>query len=235
MFLSLKLLKLDEIEGVKVLAWKSDISACQEPLKWSRRLIWVHFRSSLTHLGASRGLWSQNICIYLHIFCIYIYERGPFWDIFWPSLTPPIDPVNFFGSKMAWTCVLHIVLYVLCWTRVSGGYFRLSEIRFRGIFTLSGNWFYEYIKAQKTYFFQFSPTKLASFLYMKSFLCPPSPCKILQMAVFGGRERSRGGRGGAHHRRWWWWWLITAIYLDWFSKKWVLGFLPDVHAISKGK
>ena len=39
----------------------------------------------------------------------------------------------FFWSKMACTGVPHIVLHVSCWTRTSGGYFRPSEVRFRGI------------------------------------------------------------------------------------------------------
>ena len=36
--------------------------------------------------------------------------------------------------KMICTGVPHIVLHVLCSTRTSGGYFRPSEVRFRGIF-----------------------------------------------------------------------------------------------------
>ena len=44
-------------------------------------IIWGPFPESLTHFGASRGLQS--------------HKRGPFWAIFWPSLTPPANPVNF--------------------------------------------------------------------------------------------------------------------------------------------
>ena len=86
------------------------------------------FSGSLTHLGASRGLQSQ--------------KRGPFWIVFWPSLTPPANPVKFFWSKMACTGVPHIVLHVSCRTRTSGGYFWPSEVRFRGILALSSDWFY---------------------------------------------------------------------------------------------
>ena len=61
--------------------------------------------------------------------------------LFWPSLTPPANPVKFFWSKMACTGVPHIVLHVSCRTRTSGGYFWPSEVRFRGILALSSNWF----------------------------------------------------------------------------------------------
>ena len=54
--------------------------------KWSPQLPLIDFSpfpGSLTHFGASRGLQS--------------HKRGPFWAIFWPSLTPPANLVNFFG------------------------------------------------------------------------------------------------------------------------------------------
>ena len=51
-------------------------------LKSSSRTIWGPYLGSLTHLGPSRKLQSQS-----QKFCIY--KRGPFWAIFWPSLTPP--------------------------------------------------------------------------------------------------------------------------------------------------
>ena len=106
-------------------------------------IIWGPFQGSLTHLGASRGLQSQ--------------KRGPFWAVFWPILTfpdpPPANPVNFFWSKMACTCVPHIVLHVSCRTRTSGGYFRPSEVRFRAKIHLSSHWFYN-VKTQKTQFLQ---------------------------------------------------------------------------------
>ena len=60
-------------------------------------------------------------------------HSGQYFDLFWPSLTPPANPVKFFWSKMACTGVPHIVLHVSCWTRTSWGYFRPSEVRFRGI------------------------------------------------------------------------------------------------------
>ena len=47
-------------------------------------------------------------------------HSGQYFDLFWPSLTPPANPVNFFWFKMACTCVPHIVLHVSCWTRTSG-------------------------------------------------------------------------------------------------------------------
>ena len=56
--------------------------------------------------------------------------------LFWPSLTPPANPVKFFWSKMAFTGVPRIVLHVSCRTRTSGGYFWPSEVRFRGILAL---------------------------------------------------------------------------------------------------
>ena len=71
--------------------------------------------------------------------------------LFWPSLTPPANPVKFFWSKMACTCVPHIVLHVSCRTRTSGGYFRPSEVRFRAKIPLSSHWFYN-VKTQKTHF-----------------------------------------------------------------------------------
>ena len=71
--------------------------------------------------------------------------------LFWPSLTPPPNPVKFFWSKMACTCVPHIVLHVSCRTRTSGGYFRPSEVRFRAKIPLSSHWFYN-VKTQKTHF-----------------------------------------------------------------------------------
>ena len=43
---------------------------------------------------------------------------------FWLFLAPPADPVEFLWFKMAGTCVLHIVLRVSCWSRISRGYFR---------------------------------------------------------------------------------------------------------------
>ena len=73
--------------------------------------------------------------------------------IFWPSLAPPADPVNFFWSKMACTCVPHIVLHVSCQTRTSGRYLRPSEVRFRAKIPLSSHWFYN-VKTQKTQFLQ---------------------------------------------------------------------------------
>ena len=73
--------------------------------------------------------------------------------LFWPSLTPPANPVKFFWSKMACTCVPHIVLHVSCRTRTSGGYFRPSEVRFRAKIPLSSHWFYN-VKTQKTQFLQ---------------------------------------------------------------------------------
>ena len=91
--------------------------------KWFPQLPLVDlspFPGSLTHFGASRRLLGQ--------------KQGPFWAIFWPSLTPPANLVKKISSKMACTGVPHIVLHVLCSTRTSGGYFRPSEVRFRGIF-----------------------------------------------------------------------------------------------------
>ena len=86
---------------------------------------------------ASRGPWSQ--------------KRGPFWAIFWPSPTPPANPVKIFWSKIGCTAVPHIVLHVSCWTRTTGGYFRPFEVRFRGILALSSDWFYN-VKTQKTFY-----------------------------------------------------------------------------------
>ena len=80
--------------------------------------------------------------------------------LFWPSLTPPANPVKFFWSKMACTCVPHIVLHVSCRTRTSGGYFRPSEVRFRAKIPLSSHWFYN-VKTQKTRFLKKGPIKLS--------------------------------------------------------------------------
>ena len=100
-------------------------------------IIWGPFQGSLTHLGASRGLQSQ--------------KRGPFWAIFWPSLNPPCQPGQIFWSKIACTGVPHIELHVSCCTRTSGGYFRPSEVRFRGILALLSNKFYN-VDTQKTFY-----------------------------------------------------------------------------------
>ena len=104
--------------------------------KWSPQLPVL---GSLAHLGVSRGLRS--------------HKRGSFWVVFSPPLTPPANPVKIFWSKMACTCVPHIVLHVSCRTRTSGGYFRPSEVRFRAKIPLSSHWFYN-VKTQKTQFLQ---------------------------------------------------------------------------------
>ena len=92
------------------------------------------------------------------------------------------QPGQFFWSKMACTCVPHIVLHVSCRTRTSGGYFRPSEVRFRAKIPLSSHWFYN-VKTQKTRFLKKGPIKLADFLYIHSLWCPQPPCQILQMAL----------------------------------------------------
>ena len=104
----------------------------------------------------------------LHLF----FHIGPLiWPkcaIFWPSLAPPADPVKFFWSKMACTCVPHIVLHVSCRTRTSGGYFRPSEVRFRAKIPLSSHWFYN-VKTQKTQFLQNSSWEMAE---IENIHCP---------------------------------------------------------------
>ena len=57
-------------------------------------------------------------------------NRGHFWGRFFPSLTPPINPVRFLWSKMGRTGVAHIVLHILCSTRTCWGSFRPSEVSF---------------------------------------------------------------------------------------------------------
>ena len=47
----------------------------------------VHFEGSLTHLGASWGLGSQQLCM-------WFVAEGSFWAIFWPSLTPQLPKSN---------------------------------------------------------------------------------------------------------------------------------------------
>ena len=54
-----------------------------------------------------------------------------------------VNPVNFFWSKMAWICVLHIVLHVLCGTHTSGVHFRPPKVSFSAIFAFSGVFFYK--------------------------------------------------------------------------------------------
>ena len=44
---------------------------------------------------------------------------------------------------MAWTCVPHIVLDVLCGTRTSGVHFRPPKVSFSAIFAISGVFFYK--------------------------------------------------------------------------------------------
>ena len=44
---------------------------------------------------------------------------------------------------MAWTCVLHIVLHVLCGTHTSGVHFRPPKVSFSAIFAFSGVFFYK--------------------------------------------------------------------------------------------
>ena len=82
---------------------------------------------SLTHLGASTGLRSQQ-------FCIGFAARAAFLAIFWPSMTPPANLVKLFWFKMACTGVPHIVLRVLCWTCTSGFFFRPSKVSFGAIY-----------------------------------------------------------------------------------------------------
>ena len=58
-------------------------------------------------------------------------KTRPILGNIWTFPDPPCQPGQFFWSKMACTCVPHIVLHVSCQTRTSGGYFRPSEVRFR--------------------------------------------------------------------------------------------------------
>ena len=110
----------------------------QGPLKWTLNdppncpwLIWVHFRGPWPIYGPLEGSKAKSEA-----------HSGQYFDLFWSSLTPPANPVNFFWFKMACTCVPLIVLHVSRWTRTSGGYFRSSEVKFRGILVLKGNLFY---------------------------------------------------------------------------------------------
>merc|ERR1711928_75213 len=80
------------------------------------------FQGPLTHLGASRRLRGQR----------YIEARFILGHIL-TFFDPPCQPGQIFWSKIACTGVLHIVLHVSCGTRTSWGYFRPSEVRFRGI------------------------------------------------------------------------------------------------------
>ena len=85
--------------------------------------------SGKSHLqDLARWLRTSQKCIFAHF-----PLKWPKCAIFWPSLTPPANPVKFFWSKMACTCVPHIVLHVSGWIRTSGGYFRPSEVRIRSI------------------------------------------------------------------------------------------------------
>ena len=74
---------------------------------------------------------------------------------------------------MACTCVPHIVLHVSCRTRTSGGYFRPSEVRFRGILPLSSDWFYN-VKTQKRFFSKIAHQKWLK-LKISTVLYAPSP------------------------------------------------------------
>ena len=49
---------------------------------------------------------------------------APYCSVFWPSLTPTVDPVKSLWFKMVCTCVPHIVLHVLSSISTSGRYFR---------------------------------------------------------------------------------------------------------------
>ena len=64
---------------------------------------------------------------------------APYCSVFWPSLTPTVNPVKSLLFKMVCTCVPHIVLHVLSSTSTSGGYFRpqksiLTKIAIFGCF-----------------------------------------------------------------------------------------------------
>ena len=100
--------------------------------------------------GLAGGVREGQNCT-LHCIFAHFPLKWPECAIFWPSLAPPANPVKFFWSKMACTCVPHIVLHVSCRTRTSGGYFRPSEVRFRAKIPLSSHWFYN-VKTQKTHF-----------------------------------------------------------------------------------
>ena len=74
---------------------------------------------------------------------------APYCSVFWPSLTPTVNPVKSLLFKMVCTCVPHIVLHVLSSTSTSGGYFRpqksiLAKIAIFGCFwdfkCFKGSW-----------------------------------------------------------------------------------------------
>ena len=46
---------------------------------------------------------------------------APYCSVFWPSLTPTVNPVKSLLFKMVCTCVPHIILHVLSSTSTSGG------------------------------------------------------------------------------------------------------------------
>ena len=112
--------------------------------------------------------------------------------LFWPSLTPPANPVKFFWSKMACTCVPHIVLHVSCRTCTSGGYFRPSEVRFRAKIPLSSHWFYN-VKTQRTQFLQNSQWEMAEIENIHCPICTQPIPSSWQNAL--GDQRATGCNG----------------------------------------
>ena len=84
----------------------------------------------LTELTGGQG-WSNMAQNYPHI--------APYCSVFWPSLTPTVNPVKSLLFKMVCKCVPHIILHVLISTSTSGGYFRpqksiLTKIAIFGCF-----------------------------------------------------------------------------------------------------
>ena len=95
--------------------------------------------------------WQSLDCLYVNHFGLFDIDpfRGleraphsePYFYLFWP---PCQNGQFFLGPKWLVRVSPHKVLHVLCSTHISGGHFWPSEVRFRGILTLSGDFFYIY-------------------------------------------------------------------------------------------
>ena len=102
-------------------------------LKWLILMVFQLMISGVTvwgNLGCVKWWWPfhQVLIIFRRALNFgngqQIASFAPYWYVFWPFLTPTVEPVKSLWFKMVCTCVLQIVLHVLSSISASGGYFR---------------------------------------------------------------------------------------------------------------
>ena len=107
-----------------------ELKTCSTICKPHVYTIWNHKDLTGSTVGVREG---QNMAPN----CPHI---APHCSVFWPSLTPTVDPVKSLWFKMVCSCVLHIVLHVLSSTSTSGGYFRPKKSILAKIFIFGCFW-----------------------------------------------------------------------------------------------